>query len=257
MEIGLVDPDPRVAGRGIEALRAAGVEVRLAPRSEAAPIVEELAPYLSHRLRNRPLVVAKVAQSLDARVADRSGRSQWITGPAARDIGHRLRAQVDAVLVGRGTFLADAPRLTARPGGRLASRQPARVVASRSPIELPEGFERWAGSPREFLEEAWRRSWLSVLLEGGPTLLGAYLEEGLVDEVLVGIAPLVLGDPAARAAWRLENPRLLDGALRGEVRWVRRAGDDLLLRLALPALGQLAEQYWAFDAQVLGPAGRG
>jgi len=256
VQVGLVDPDPRVAGRGLAALEAAGVRVVLAPRPEVEPIVAELAPYLSHRLRQRPWVIGKVAMTLDAAVADREGRSRWITGEAARDLGHRVRAWVDAIVVGRRTFEQDAPQLTARPGGRVARHQPARLVASRHPLELPEGYERVGGDPAVLVRELGERGWLSLLVEGGPTLFGAFLDAGLVDEVLVAIAPLVLGDPEAQHAWRLAEPRLLGAALEGSWRTLGRRGKDQVAWLSLPSARELAEAYWAFEARVLAERAR-
>lgn len=255
VEIGLVDPDPRVRGRGIEALQAAGVEVRVASRTERARLVDDLAPYLSHRLRGRPFVIGKIASSIDGVVADRRGHSQWITGEAARDLGHRLRAEVDAVVVGRGTFEQDHPQLTARPGGREASRQPVRVVASRRPLEVPEGFIVASEAPGAFLAAGADRGWVEVLIEGGPTLLGAYLAEGLVDELLVAIAPILLGDDHARHSVRLGEGRLLDDAIRGSWRSHRRVGDDLVARVRLPGATALEDAYWGLESQVLGVVG--
>ena len=122
----LPDPDPRVGGAGLERLRAAGVTVEVGAGAAAA--AEQNAAYLTHRRLGRPRVTLKAAASLDGKVAAPDGSSQWITGPAARSDGHRLRAEADAVLVGAGTALADDPRLTVRlPGHR--GRQPLRVRA--------------------------------------------------------------------------------------------------------------------------------
>jgi diaminohydroxyphosphoribosylaminopyrimidine deaminase / 5-amino-6-(5-phosphoribosylamino)uracil reductase len=123
--VAVVDPDPRVAGRGLERLRAAGVEVAAGVCSEAA--AEQNAAYLTHRRLGRPRVTLKAAASLDGKVAAPDGTSQWITGPAARADAHRLRAEADAVCVGAGTALADDPRLTVRLDG-YAGRQPLRVL---------------------------------------------------------------------------------------------------------------------------------
>lgn len=255
VEVGLIDPDPRVRGRGIQALQAAGVEVRLAPRAMRARLADDLAPYLSHRLRGRPFVVGKIACSLDGAVADRWGQSKWITQEAARELGHRLRAEVDAIVVGRGTFERDRPQLTARPGGRLARRQPVRVVASRRPLDVPEGFVVASESPGALLAAGAARGWVEVLVEGGPTLLGAYLAEGLVDELLVAIAPILLGDEHARHAVDLGEGRLLEDAIRGAWRAHRRVGEDLVAWVRLPAATALEDAYWGLESQVLGAIG--
>jgi diaminohydroxyphosphoribosylaminopyrimidine deaminase / 5-amino-6-(5-phosphoribosylamino)uracil reductase len=121
----MADPDPRVDGAGLARLRAAGVRVDVGVGAELA--AEQNAAYLTHRRLGRPRVTLKAAASLDGKVAAPDGISQWITGPAARADGHRLRAEADAVAVGAGTALADDPRLTVRLPGH-AGRQPLRVL---------------------------------------------------------------------------------------------------------------------------------
>ena len=113
--IGVEDPDPQVAGRGIAALEEAGIDVTVGVA--AGEVAEQLAPYLKHRRTGRPWVVLKLAASLDARTAAPDGTSRWITGEAARRDVHRLRARSDAVLVGAGTVRADDPELTVRLDG--------------------------------------------------------------------------------------------------------------------------------------------
>ena len=110
--IAVEDPDPQVAGRGVAALRAAGIEVTVG--CGAAEVSEQLAPYLKHRTTGQPWVVLKMAASLDARTAAPDGTSRWITGPEARRDVHRLRARSDAILVGAGTVRVDDPELTVR-----------------------------------------------------------------------------------------------------------------------------------------------
>jgi diaminohydroxyphosphoribosylaminopyrimidine deaminase/5-amino-6-(5-phosphoribosylamino)uracil reductase len=132
----VADPDPRVDGAGLARLRAAGVEVVTGVGAAAA--ATQNAAYLTHRRLGRPRVTLKAAASLDGKVAAPDGTSQWITGPAARADGHRLRAEADAVLVGAGTALADDPRLTVRLPGH-AGRQPLRVLADAAGRVGPGG----------------------------------------------------------------------------------------------------------------------
>ena len=129
--IGVEDPDPLVAGRGIAALRDAGIDVTVGVADDE--VAEQLAPYLKHRTTGRPWVVLKMAASLDARTAAPDGTSRWITGEAARHDVHVLRSRSDAVLVGAGTVRADDPELTVRLDDGVEHAQPLRVVLGQAP----------------------------------------------------------------------------------------------------------------------------
>lgn len=193
------DPTPRAAGGAAE-LAAAGVAVEGGVLADAAARVNE-AWLLAARL-GRPFVTWKCAATLDGRVAAADGTSRWITGPAARADAHRLRAECDAILVGTGTALADDPRLTVRvPGAPPAHRQPLRVVLGRRP--LPPGARLLDGSaetlliadrdPAGALKLLYDRGVRHVLVEGGPTVAGAFVAAGLVDQVVGYLAPALLG----------------------------------------------------------------
>lgn len=196
-------PEPtRLAGGGATRLRAAGVDVELGvQRAEAEQ--GALGAWLTGVREHRPHVVWKVAGTLDGRVAAADGTSRWITGPQARAEVHRLRASCDAVLVGSGTALTDDPQLTVRgPDGRPVERQPLRVVLDRRgrvpatarvlDDAAPTLLSR-APTPAALLAELFDRDVRRVLLEGGPTLAAAFLGAGLVDEVVVHLAPQLLG----------------------------------------------------------------
>ena len=196
-------PEPtELAGGGAERLRAAGVDVEVGVEQDEA---EEgaLAAWLTGVRRQRPFVVWKAAATLDGRVAAADGTSRWITGEAARAAVHRLRATCDAVVVGSGTALTDDPQLTVRDAaGRPVGRQPLRVVVDRRgrlPVsarvldDAAATHVSRAGTPTELLGELFDRDVRRVLLEGGPTLAAAFLRAGLVDEVLVHLAPTFLG----------------------------------------------------------------
>jgi diaminohydroxyphosphoribosylaminopyrimidine deaminase/5-amino-6-(5-phosphoribosylamino)uracil reductase len=166
-----------------------------------------LGAWLTGVREHRPQVVWKVATTLDGRVAAADGTSRWITGPTARAEVHRLRATCDAVVVGSGTALVDDPQLTVRDAdGRPAGTQPLRVVVDRRG-RLPAtarvlddagpSYVSRAGSPAALLAELFGRDVRRVLLEGGPTLAAAFLSARLVDEVVVHLAPQLLGAGAA------------------------------------------------------------
>jgi len=196
-------PEPtELAGGGADRLRAGGVDVELGVEQAEAE-AGALAGWLTGVREHRPFVVWKVAATLDGRVAAADGTSRWITGEAARAAVHRLRAGCDAVVVGSGTALTDDPQLTVRDaGGRVAARQPLRVVLDRRgrlpatarvlDDAAPTHVSR-ASTPRELLAELFDRNVRRVLLEGGPTLAAAFLRDGLVDEAVVHLAPTLLG----------------------------------------------------------------
>lgn len=209
--IAVRDPDPVAAG-GAETLRAAGITVEhgvLHDEARAAMI-----GWLTAVGRGTPYVIWKFAATLDGRSAAADGTSRWITSPEARADVHRIRAGVDAVIAGIGTVLADDPQLTVRTPTGPAARQPLRVVVGggRTPPDarvLDGAAATWVvtapGGGRVdlhgMLRELYDRGVRSALLEGGPTLAGAFLAEGLVDRVVAYLAPKLLGaGPAALAA---------------------------------------------------------
>lgn len=223
----LEDPDPAVSGRGFARLREAGVEVEVGPGATAA--AELLAPYLKHRRTGRPWVVLKLAATLDGRTAAPDGTSRWITGEAARRDAHRLRAESDAVLVGAGTVRADDPELTVR---HVAGRDPLRVVLGSAPpgarvhpcLEL-------SGDLGGVLDELGRRGVLQLLVEGGPTVAGAFHRAGLVDRYVLYLAPALFGGDDARAMFAGPGAGTIDAVWRGRILSVTRLGDDLRVEL--------------------------
>ena len=195
------DPNPVAAG-GIARLRAAGVEVVTDVPAELAEAAAALNRGWEHGLaRSRPLVTAKTALTLDGRAAAADGTSRWITGPAAREEVHLLRTACDAVLVGTGTARLDRPALTARrPDGALRARQPLRAVMGTSevpPLPVVDGagevLRLATRDPSAALATLFDREIRHVLLEGGPTLTAAFLRAGLVDELILHLAPTLLG----------------------------------------------------------------
>jgi diaminohydroxyphosphoribosylaminopyrimidine deaminase/5-amino-6-(5-phosphoribosylamino)uracil reductase len=203
------DPNPVAAG-GAQVLRAAGVTVDTGLLVEDARALNRAWTF-GHE-HDRPFVTWKFATTLDGRSAAADGTSRWISSPAARADTHRLRAECDVIVVGTGTVAVDDPALTARAGGRdgagavPAQHQPLRVVVGER--DLPPDRRVLAGDaetlqirthdPRKVLAELHALGKTHVFLEGGPTLAAAFLGAGLVDEVVVYVAPKLLG--AGRAA---------------------------------------------------------
>ncbi|GGQ53503.1 bifunctional diaminohydroxyphosphoribosylaminopyrimidine deaminase/5-amino-6-(5-phosphoribosylamino)uracil reductase RibD [Couchioplanes azureus] len=209
--IAVDDPTP-VATGGAATLRAAGIEIETGVRREEAEAGN--VAWLTAVRRGRPFVTWKYAATLDGRSAAADGTSMWITSEPARADVHRLRATVDAIVVGVGTVLADDPQLTVRylRDGSLAIKQPLRVVADtagRTPAKArvrDAAAESWIATAAEvgtgpdgrldlsaLLTQLYARGIRAVLLEGGPTLAGAFLAAGLVDRVVGYVAPKLLG----------------------------------------------------------------
>jgi diaminohydroxyphosphoribosylaminopyrimidine deaminase/5-amino-6-(5-phosphoribosylamino)uracil reductase len=270
--IGMADPNPRVAGDGIAALREAGVS------TEAGCLEAECralnAPYVRAMTTGLPWVTLKVAQTLDGKVATASGASRWITGEAARRHGHGLRARNDVILVGIGTVKADDPALTCRlargrdpvrvvvdarletpPAARVLT-EPARVPTILSALDgadpargrrLEAAGARVLPLPRAagradtgridleaLLKALVREGWHRVLCEGGPKLASELVRQRLVNRVAFYLAPRILGGDDARGSVGGASPADLSDALAlGPLR-VRRLGSDVLIEADVP-----------------------
>ncbi len=225
------DPFPQVAGKGAALLRAAGVAVDFGVCEAEARRLN--APYLMLLGQGRPYVHAKWAMTLDGKIATRTGDSQWISNEASRRLVHTLRGRMDAIVVGIGTALADDPQLTARPPGprqatrivldsrcrlpwtsylvRTAQEIPTLVATTSAAssdaatqlqqqgcevLRLPAAEEK--PSVAALLAELGRRRFTNVLVEGGSALLGSFLDVGVLDEVHVFVAPVLVGGTSAR-----------------------------------------------------------
>lgn len=229
-----VDDPGVVSAGGADTLRAAGVEVEGDVLGDEGR--ELLASWLTVQRLGRPHVTVKWAQSLDGRAAASDGTSQWITGAAAREDVHRRRAATDAIVVGTGTVLADDPSLTARDGaGALLAHQPRPVVIGERATPADAAVRRHPRAPiftssrdlARVLNDLRREGVHRVFVEGGPTLASAFVRQGLVDEVLAYVAPVLLGGP--RLALGDIGVDTIDGAVRLALSSVERLGDDLLL----------------------------
>lgn len=241
--IGAVDPNPRHSGHGIELLRKAGLQVRTGVLAdECSELNESFNKWIQ---TGRPFVIAKCGMSLDGHLTAPPASGRWLTSPASRRHAHRLRAQVDAILVGAETIRVDDPRLTVR--GVKAARQPWRVVVSRSgslPAKARILTDRFADRTMVFgeidldvlLRELGAKQITSVLIEGGGEILGQALDRHLIDKVQVYVAPVLTGGPiaafaAAGAKATGEAPRL------GRVRY-EKIGQDICVT-GYPAYGQV------------------
>ena len=183
--IGVTDPDPRTTAMGIARLMAAGIAVRTVLQATFAASTA-MAPFLTRMVAGRAYVTLKLATSLDGQIALADGSSRWITGEHARAHAHLLRAQCDAILVGRGTFDADAPTLDVRLPG-LEHRSPHRLLLTHG--DAPEGWQA-VHSPADAVALSGINE---ILVEGGAQTAAAFLGAGLVDRLILYRAPILIG----------------------------------------------------------------
>jgi diaminohydroxyphosphoribosylaminopyrimidine deaminase / 5-amino-6-(5-phosphoribosylamino)uracil reductase len=215
--VGTRDPSA-AAGGGLEQLREAGIEAEVADGELGFEARQQIEAWLTWVTKSRPFVTYKAAMTLDGRLT--MPGSRWISGEESRRLVHELRAASDAVAVGMGTARADRPELTARDVG--AVRQPRRLVFGSGPTPDGVELELRSGPLEEELGELAGEGVQSLLLEGGPTLATAFLQAGLVDKLLVFVAPKLAG-AGPTLLGELDEPVELS---RFET---RRVGEDLLL----------------------------
>ncbi len=260
------DPNPDVRGGGIAALRKAGVTMHEGPCADKAR--QLLAPYLTRIRLNRPFVIAKWAQSLDGKLATRTGDSKWISSEASRKTVHRLRGRMDAIMVGIGTVRADDPQLTARgvrikrramrvvldtrlrinPKCRLvgtANETPTLIFAGRKHCSsakasrlvrrgvevVPIAVKRGQVAIAPCLAELARRGVTNLLVEGGPTLLTTMLTEKVVDEAWVFVSPNLIGGDRAPSVLGGQGIARMTEAIRPLDVQTHRTGPDICYRI--------------------------
>ncbi len=266
VHIATLDPNPVVHGKGVARLRAAGVRVVVGEgQSQAQELIEGFAHWIRTR---RPWVLAKFAMTLDGKVATRSGHARWISGDQARLWVHGLRNTVDAILVGRGTVQADDPRLTTRLPRAREVHHPLRIVLDsrgRLPLEarvfdpaLPgrtvvAATARFPDERQRVLEargvEVWRlpedpqgrvslpalldalgdRGITTLLVEGGPTVLGSFFDQGLLHKVHAFVAPVLFGGREAPSPIHGRGVDRADQGWRLQRVTYERVGDDMLV----------------------------
>jgi len=259
--IGMEDPNSLVKGKGIEILKRAGLKVEVGILEKECQRLNEV--FCKYILRREPFVTLKVAATLDGKIATRNGDSKWITGEASRRLVHHLRDQVDGVIVGIGTVTKDDPLLTARIRG---GRDPYRIVLD-SRLKISEEAKvigtspsktiiaATALAPRDKVEEFEKRGvrififdskegrvnlksclsklgqmgMTSLLVEGGSQVNGSFLDEGLIDKLLIFLSPRTLGDQQAPGIFGGRGvPNLQEAIVLREMK-TKRVGEDLLI----------------------------
>ncbi|MDX2231709.1 MAG: bifunctional diaminohydroxyphosphoribosylaminopyrimidine deaminase/5-amino-6-(5-phosphoribosylamino)uracil reductase RibD [Leptolyngbyaceae cyanobacterium bins.349] len=254
--VGMVDPNPQVAGRGIAKLRSAGLEVRVGVEEQACQTLNEA--FVHRILHQRPFGILKYAMTLDGKIATRTGHSAWVSGELSRAEVHHLRAGCNAVIVGGNTVRLDNPLLTSR----RPDRTPLRVVMSRS-LDLPDSANLWNTviaptlvvtqpganpvlqeqlrqfgvevmelkplTPAAVMQHLGDRGFLSVLWECGGTLAARAIAEGAVQKVMAFIAPKIIGGATAPSPiGELGLTQMTDAYGLTQMQW-RTVGDDLLV----------------------------
>ncbi|MBI2855105.1 MAG: bifunctional diaminohydroxyphosphoribosylaminopyrimidine deaminase/5-amino-6-(5-phosphoribosylamino)uracil reductase RibD [Chloroflexi bacterium] len=269
VHIAIADPNPIVNGKGISALQAAGIKVVLGEM--AGPATEVNEAYIKHITTGVPFVTAKVAMSLDGKIATKTGDSKWISGDDARKFVHGMRHTADAIMVGVNTVIHDDPRLTARLSsgkGGTAKVQPLRVIVDgkgRTPASARvfnepgktllavcrpvgsaqiEAYARNGGEVlqlpsqeeqgdmvdlRALLKELGKREVTHLLVEGGGTLIGSLFDAGLIDKLVIFIAPIIIGGSNAKPAVAGRGVDRIAQAFALQRMEVKRFGDDIMV----------------------------
>ena len=259
--IGMEDPNPLVTGRGLKSLKKAGLDVEVGVlEKECRRLNEAFCKYI---LKKEPFVILKVAATLDGKIATREGDSKWISGETSRHFVHRMRDQVDGVVVGIGTVLKDDPQLTAR---IKKGRDPYRIILD-SRLRIPEDAKVIGNSPsktiiattelaardkierlekkgvriltldskqgrvdlKNCLSKLGEMGMMSLLVEGGSQVNGSFLDEGLIDKILFFLSPKLIGDREALGIFGGSGKANLKETIPLNELRVRRMGEDILI----------------------------
>ena len=264
--VAMIDPNPLNRGRGIKELRKAGVKIKGGILEKEAKEINET--YIKYITTRKPFVILKTAMSLDGKIATKTGDSRWITNESSRRYVHRLRSEVDAILVGIETISRDDPRLTARVTGyglRVKDKKPIRVVVD-SRARIPLGAKilnqeaptivattkfaskrkievlRKKGNKvliiknrdkkvnlKELLKRLGKLEITSLLVEGGGRINASFLKNGLVDKVLFFIAPKIIGGEGALTPVEGEGIERIKDAIKLKDISIKRFGEDVLI----------------------------
>jgi diaminohydroxyphosphoribosylaminopyrimidine deaminase/5-amino-6-(5-phosphoribosylamino)uracil reductase len=262
------DPNPLVAGNGFRRLRAAGIAVEVGLMKDEAARV--LAPFITYQSLGRPYVILKWAQSIDGKIATRTGDSKWISSLESRRMAHALRARVDVIMVGVDTVLSDDPDLTARrvrpmrvatrivldtslrtpPSARLvrtARRVPTLIVAGAGSQDIRRRRLEKAGCQvliiptdshginlKRLLAELRNMKMTNVLVEGGGRVLGSFLRAGLADAAKVFVAPILIGGRTAPGPLQYEGARTMKDVVAIEIAGISHLGGDVCYDIRFP-----------------------
>jgi diaminohydroxyphosphoribosylaminopyrimidine deaminase/5-amino-6-(5-phosphoribosylamino)uracil reductase len=260
--IGMEDPNPLVKGKGIQIVRQAGLEVEVGILEKKCQRLNEV--FCKYILEKEPFVILKAAATLDGKIATRNGDSKWISGEASRRLVHRLRDQVDGILVGIGTVLKDDPLLTARiRGGRdpyrivldsrlkiseeakLIGTSPSKAIIAATALAPKDKIERFekrgvrififdSREGRVDLKSCLSRlgeiGIMSLLVEGGSQVNGSFLDEGLIDKLLLFLSPKLMGDPQAPGIFGGRGVSDLQEVIALKEMKMKKVGEDIFIQ---------------------------
>jgi len=269
--VAMQDPNPAVAGRGIQLLRDAGIEVEVGVLEAQARRLNER--FIHNMLTKRPFIISKYAMTLDGKIAAHTGHSKWVTGEAAREDVHRIRHEVDGILVGVGTVLADNPSLTTRLKEDYG-KNPVRIImdsslrtpahanvlnvedaktiivcsenASQEKITafekkgvtvLPVRHDSEGLVIDDMLEKLYQNGITDILVEGGSTINSSFLQQGAINKYVIYIAPKILGGRLSLTPIAGQNPSTMDEARDVEFASFEQVGQDLRI-IAYPKIGE-------------------
>lgn len=269
--VAMQDPNPAVAGRGIQLLRDAGIEVEVGVLEAQARRINER--FIHNMLTKRPFIISKYAMTLDGKIAAHTGHSKWVTGEAAREDVHRIRHEVDGILVGVGTVLADNPSLTTRLKEDYG-KNPVRIIMDsslRTPANanvlnveeaktiivcsenadpekitafeakgvtvLPVRHESEGLVVDDMLEKLYQNGITDILVEGGSTINSSFLQQGAINKYVIYIAPKVLGGRLSLTPIAGHNPTSMDEAWDVEFASFEQVGQDLRI-IAYPKVSE-------------------